>query len=208
MIIIPGPARKATLVLALALVIPVTACESKGSDTAAPSASPSVPSESPSLEPEPSGTSPEAPPSDSGSRCTSDKLRVEATEAGGGNSAGHQAIALVFTNTGSEPCTMLGYPGVSLMTSQSGSQVNDAATRTSGTEPQKVALPSKGTAQAIVLLSRAGFYDEAECKPVDVAGFRVYPPDETTSLFASSPQTVCSKKGTAVPSVGPVEPMP
>jgi hypothetical protein len=42
------------------------------------------------------------------------------------------------------------------------------------------------------------------CDPVAVRGFRVYPPDETTSVFVSQPQTACSAKGKGVGGVAPI----
>jgi hypothetical protein len=121
---------------------------------------------------------------------------------------GHLGVLLVFTNVSSRICTMYGYPGVSFVTGVSGQQVNDPAQRDAGGGgPSLVTLPPNAAAHAPLRLTQPGNYGPP-CQPVDVAGFRVYPPDETTALFAASPQQACSAKGLAVPTIRPVQPGP
>ena len=65
--------------------------------------------------------------------------------------------------------------------------------------------PTSITGRKTAAISQPGNFG-ASCQPVDVAGFRVYPPDETAALFASYPGQTCSAKGLAVPTVRPVQP--
>ena len=137
-----------------------------------------------------------------GTRCATGQLRV--TVVPGDSAAGHLGLRVVFTNTGSGSCTMFGYPGVSFVTGASGAQVNDAAQRAGGPSVL-VAVASGGSAHADLLLTQVGNYPVAACRPVSVAGFRVYPPDETGAVFVGSVQQVCSVRGTGVAQVYPVQ---
>jgi Protein of unknown function (DUF4232) len=141
---------------------------------------------------------------DATTRCHTADLRLTTAADPAGNGAGHIGVLLVFTNASGRTCTMYGYPGVSFATGPDGQQVNDPAQRDpTGGAPTLVTLAPNATAQAEVRMAQPGNFG-ASCQPVDVAGFRVYPPDETTTLFASDPQQACSAKGVAVPTVRPV----
>jgi hypothetical protein len=112
---------------------------------------------------------------------------------------------LVFTNTSGRVCTMYGYPGVSFVTG-AGGQVGDAARRNGGVPVVLVTVPVDGSAHARVRLTQSGNYDAGVCRPVAVAGLRVFPPDETAALFVAVPRQACSAAGVAVPEVLAVEP--
>jgi hypothetical protein len=168
-----------------------------GSDTAAPQPSDSATgSESPA----PGGSA----PAGDGTRCTAGQLAVS-VEAGD-SGAGQLGVNLVFSNTSSSPCTMRGYPGVSFVTGDAGQQVNDAAHRASGASVTTVTLAAGGSAHAMVRMVQTGNFDESTCRPVQIAGFRIYPPDDTAAMFARSAQQACSVKGTGVPEIYPVQP--
>ena len=138
------------------------------------------------------------------SRCVAGQLRAGIESADG--TAGHQGFTLVFVNESAQACTMYGYPGVSFVVGASGPQVNDPAVRAAGVAAVVVTLAPSRSARASLWLVQVGNYDEATCKPVEVAGFRVYPPDDTSALFVASTQRVCSAKGVGVPEVLPVQP--
>jgi hypothetical protein len=138
----------------------------------------------------------------SGGRCTAGQLHVNV--ASGDNAAGHIGLLVVFTNTSTRSCTMYGYPGVSFVTGH-GDQVNDAAQR-AGRTPSLVTLAPNGKAHASLLLVNVNNYaGNPNCQATLTAGIRVYPPDETTALFARSPQWICDVKGTGVPRIYPVQ---
>jgi hypothetical protein len=61
--------------------------------------------------------------------------------------------------------------------------------------------------QSTVVLTNTGNLDAASCKPVDVRGFRVYPPDETVSVFVKDAQKACSATGQGVGEVQPMAPI-
>jgi hypothetical protein len=128
--------------------------------------------------------------------------------APGHGEAGHIALLLIFTNTATHPCTMYGYPGVSLVTGPNGQQINDPAQRITSTPPTLVTLPPNTAAHAPLLLTQPGNYPTDTCKPVQAAGFRIYPPDDTTALYTNSTQPTCSTKGTGIPQIYPIQPGP
>jgi hypothetical protein len=165
--------------------------------TSAP-ASPTAPSASGS--PSPGHSQSAQPPG--GGICTAAGLQV--TVVPGDNAAGHIGLVVVFTNTSGRACTMDGHPGVSFVTGPSGTQVGDAAQR-AGQAPSLITLAPNGSAHANLLLVNVANYPPSTCKPTQVAGVRVYPPDNTTALFASSPQQICTIKGVGTAQIYPVE---
>jgi hypothetical protein len=97
----------------------------------------------------------------------------------------------VFTNTGSAPCLMRGFPGVSYVTGDSGSQVGAPATR-SGSIGSSVTLAPNAAASAVVTVTDVAVFDAGSCKPTSVRGFRVYAPDDTASMFIARDGTGCA----------------
>ena len=117
--------------------------------------------------------------------CTSADLKVS---LGGGAGAGmsQNHIGLQLRNTGSSPCTVYGYPGVSWVAGTDGHQVGAAAQRqanNSGSAEQTVTLAAGALASAPLDIVDAAVIPPAECKPVPVLGLRVYPPGEKAALF-------------------------
>jgi hypothetical protein len=117
--------------------------------------------------------------------CTSADLKVS---LGGGAGAGmsQNHIGLQLRNTGSSPCTVYGYPGVSWVAGADGHQVGAAAQRqsnNSGSAEQTITLAPGALASAPLDIVDAAVIPPAECKPVPVLGLRVYPPGETAALF-------------------------
>lgn len=117
---------------------------------------------------------------DANGQCLSANLTV--TAGGGDAGAGHSFIPIVFTNSGSKPCTIAAYPGVSFVAGDDGHQVGDPATRVSGSAPTITLQPGQA-ASAALSITNVGVYDQGECKPVAVRGLRVYPPNNTAAKF-------------------------
>lgn len=136
-------------------------------------------------------------------RCGTGQLHLVVAPAP--NAAGHIGLLLMFTNTSNTVCSMFGYPGVSFLTS-AGVQINDGAQRSAALgAPSLVALPPGGRAHAnLLLVNVANYVGNPNCQPTLSARVRVYPPDETTALFASSAQQICEVSSTGVPVVYPV----
>lgn len=141
----------------------------------------------------------------SGNRCHTGDLAVTRQTAPGGGAAGSYGELLVLRNTSSRSCTLFGYPGVSFVGGGSGQQVNDPFVRDVGT-PMEATVAPGGTAHALLLFGHPEAFSTGSCQPVQVDGYRVYPPDETTAVFVAAPQQACSVKGVGVPRVGVVQP--
>ena len=109
----------------------------------------------------------------------------------GDAAAGHFYVPIVFTNTGSAPCLMRGFPGVSYVTGDSGSQVGAPATR-SGSIGSSITLAPNATASSVVTVTDVAVFDASSCQPTPVRGFRVYAPDDTASMFIARDGTGCA----------------
>jgi hypothetical protein len=121
----------------------------------------------------------------------------------GQGAAGSTIIPLVFTNTGSRPCTMYGYPGVSFLDS-GGQQLGVPAAR-SGTEEGVVTLAPGTKANALLSVPDPGNFSSGDCNRHTSASVRAYPPDQTASLETAESVPVCTTQA-GVSSIGPVTP--
>lgn len=108
-----------------------------------------------------------------------------------GAAAGTVYRELVFTNTGQRTCTMQGFPGVSYVAGKDGHQVGPAAYR-DGAKGAAVTLEPGGTAVAPVGFVNVRNYEPAVCEPTEVRGLRVYPPQETESMYVAQPGVGCA----------------
>ncbi|XVU26485.1 DUF4232 domain-containing protein [Actinoplanes sp. CA-054009] len=137
--------------------------------------------------------------------CLSKNLKITVVADQGGGSAGHTTEAIVFANTSGSTCTLYGYPGVSFVAGDQGKQVGSAFTRTPG-DKQTLRLQPGDKVHATIQIANPQNVSASSCKPVQVRGFRVYPPNETAAVFVSQPQTACSAPNQAVGQVQPVTP--
>jgi Domain of unknown function (DUF4232) len=175
-----------------------------GSSSVPPTPSPTSPTASAAVSGSASAGQSPSRQTGGGTRCSAGQLHISV--AAGPNAAGHVGLLLVFTNISAQACTMYGYPGVSFVTGPSGTQVNDPAQRSAAQGPPAVVpLAPNGKAHASLLLVNVANYPANSCKPTQVAGMRVYPPDDTTALFVSSPQQICMVKGTGVAQIYPIQ---
>lgn len=132
-------------------------------------------------------------------RCHTADLKLTIGEGDG--AAGTLYAPLIFTNASTRTCTLYGYPGVSWVTGDNGAQVNDPFKRSEQRKKVTVTLKPGATANAVLQQVNVGAFDKSECEPTSIRGLRVYPPDETTSIFVSLPGEACSAKGVGVASV-------
>ncbi|XTR51474.1 DUF4232 domain-containing protein [Pseudarthrobacter sp. So.54] len=95
-----------------------------------------------------------------------------ATDATGGGAAGSVYIQLILTNSGTEPCLLKGFAGVSLTAGPNGEPIGAPAARDAST-PRRAARPGQG-GTATLRYTQARNY--ADCTVVPAAGFRIYPP--------------------------------
>jgi hypothetical protein len=172
---------------------------SAGNDTSAP-LTPTASSSAPSAAAAASSTATSALGS-STERCHTGDLSVKTGT--GGAAAGTYHTNLVFTDKSDRKCTLDGYPGVSWVAGDNGTQVNDPFQRNSGTK-KTITLSPGGQAHAVLVTHNALNYPADKCKPIDVRGYRIYPPDETAAIFVSAPGKQCSIKGTNLGQVLPI----
>src|SRR5215469_13906833 len=166
---------------------------SAGRTTASsPSATPSSPSDSPSSTPT-VHTNPMIP----ATQCPTSALRVVVNKTRGGAAAGTSYVPIDFTNTSGHSCDMFGFPGVSFVTGNPGSQIGAPASRQTTFGPETVTLASGATAHAWLGVVDAGNFSPSACGPVTAHWLKIYPPDQYTALYSSFTTQVCSKKVTA-----------
>ncbi|WP_250032620.1 DUF4232 domain-containing protein [Paractinoplanes maris] len=133
--------------------------------------------------------------------CRTSDLRVSLVAVPGtyAGSALRHADRLVFTNVSGRSCFEQGYPGVSFVAGDNGTQVGRGFIRDSATTP-RVTLKAGGQAHATIVVTDA----PNACRPVQVRGFRVMPPDQVTSVFVSRPQDACRDTGQSGGHVQPI----
>ena len=141
--------------------------------------------------------------------CTSAELSVSLGPSQGQNGMQKADTTFTLTNKGNRSCTLDGFPGVSFVTGDNGTQVGEPARRNESPTQLVTLAPGAGAA-TFLLVTNPGAYDEAACKPVDVRGLRIYPPGETAALFLEDATRTCSTppQGGSLLSVGPVGVLP
>ena len=132
--------------------------------------------------------------------CSSSQLSGSLASPNG--AAGTTYYFLVLRNTGSTTCTLTGYPGVSFLTGQGGSQVGAAADRNPGTA-NRLQIPAGGSAKAELGITDATNYGAA-CGITNVGGLQVFPPNQTAAIFVAHQDKACSNKNDVTLHVGPL----
>jgi hypothetical protein len=131
-------------------------------------------------------------------RCATSSLTVTVDVKQGSAAAGSAYYPIDFTNTGSSPCRLSGYPGVSFVTGskagKNSSLIGAPASRNSGAPAAAVTLPAGGAAHAVLQVVDAGNYSPSACHPVTAHSLRVYPPGQAAPAYASFTVQVCSAK--------------
>lgn len=114
--------------------------------------------------------------------CTADgtTIKVLAKQA----AAGHVEYVITLTNTSDHDCTVQGFPGVSMVGGDDGTQIGAPADRDREHGPAElVTVPPGGLASASLWVARADNYGE-KCDATDARGFRIYLPEERAAQFA------------------------
>jgi hypothetical protein len=125
--------------------------------------------------------------------CSSSNLRISLS--GGGAAAGTDFTVIDFTNSGGAPCTLYGFPGVSL-TNSSGAQIGAAATRNPSKPSTLVTLAPGAKASAELGVANAQNYPTDACKPTTAAQLKVFPPNQTQAIEAPFTATGCAVSST------------
>ena len=111
---------------------------------------------------------------------------------------------IVLTNTSASGCTLYGYPGVSFVRGQGGSQVGAPATRNPAVKAGQLTLAPGGKASALLAVHDAGAYPD--CRLTSVDWLRIYPPGDFGSLYVQYKAQTCAntrKSILTVTAVGP-----
>lgn len=176
---------------------------------------PSQPQTQTSTEPGPSSASPTtssaapsttaSPPSSATPTAAGPALCKAATlsaanDSTGGGAAGSVYMTLTLTNTGAESCLLKGFPGVSLTADANGAPIGAPATRDETTPAVDVLLAPGQSGAAVLRYTQAGNFPD--CIMVPAAGYRIYPPEDTASLFLAQPTQACSNAAVGLLTIG------
>ena len=116
--------------------------------------------------------------------------------------AGSIYQVIYFTNLGNAPCSLYGYPGVSLAAGSSTvNQVGAAASRSTATAAAVVTLGAGQSANATVRIVEAGNYPTATCKPTATTYLQIFPPGQTTPIYLAYKSTGCASSSVNLLSV-------
>jgi Protein of unknown function (DUF4232) len=191
---------------ALSCLAVVAGCSSSASPSATPTITKTV-TASPSASGASSGanTNPSSPagPVTSAVSCTTSLLHVKQGLAQG--YAGGVYEVIDFTNTSNAPCSLYGYPGVSLVTGPPYTQVGLAAKRsTTSAQVKLITLAPGATGNALLQIVDALNYPSATCGPTKATALKVYPPNQTAPVYLPNTSTACSKPVQTM-NIGPVQ---
>jgi len=160
----------------------------------------------PSASQSPSDSSPSGPASATGTDssgtpglCKSASLTPSVDSTGGG-AAGSVYQKLILTNSGTAPCILKGFPGVSLVTGPTAAPIGAPADRDTSKAPVELLLQPGDSGAAVLRYTQAGLYPD--CKHVPAAGFRIYPPEDTASVFLAQQREACSNAGIKLLTIG------
>jgi hypothetical protein len=107
--------------------------------------------------------------------------------------AGGTYVVIDFTDTSGASCTLYGYPGVSLVSGPPYAQIGLAAKRTNTTPVKQITLAPGATANALLQIVDALNFPTSTCSPVKSTNMRVFPPNQTISVYLPYASYGCSK---------------
>ena len=113
---------------------------------------------------------------------------------------------ITFTNLNNVPCTLYGYPGVSLANGTPVTQVGAAADRDHTSAPTLVTLQPRGVASTTLRIVDALNFPTSTCKPVSTTWLQIYPPNQYGALYVPYKSTGCANSATHILTIGVVKP--
>ena len=134
----------------------------------------------------PAATAPAPPPA-----CLSRYLG--ASTGIGQGTLGSSYVVVDFKNLNNYPCTLYGYPGISLASGKPVTQVGQAAIENPATPRQLVTLAPGGVANALLKIVAAGDYPAAKCAPVATHWLQIFPPNQTVPIYLHYTSMACAK---------------
>lgn len=197
--------RLAVATAAFACTAAAAGCASSSSQSAAPTTTVTVtaaPAAPGSASASTSASTP-SPPVAGPLACPTSSLQVKQGVAQG--YAGGVYEVIDFTNTSGSPCSLYGYPGVSLVSGPPYTQIGLAAKRTASTRPKLVTLAHGATANALLQIVDALNYPSASCGPTTATALKIYPPNQTVSVYLPNTSSGCAKP-VQIMDIGPVQP--
>ena len=151
--------------------------------------------------------SPSAPATSAPASTAACPTRYLAAKAGlGQGAAGSDYQVIDFTNISSAPCTLYGYPGVSLAGGHPVTQIGAAASRSTATSAAVVTLAPGQTANALLRITHAQNYPSAACAPASTTYLQIYPPDQFTPIYLAYQSTGCAKAAVKLLTISVVAP--
>ena len=136
--------------------------------------------------------------------CATANLSVSLASNLGGGAAGSQYVPIQFTNTSGAACAMYGFPGVSLVTGQNGSQIGAPARRSPNASKVTVTVAAHAKAHAWLQIAEAGNYPASSCHPVTAPFLKVYPPGNTAPAYIGHSFQTCSSAKVVTMTIDPV----
>jgi hypothetical protein len=166
----------------------VVACGTNGAGSP-PAAGGTPASSSPASQPAPSqpASTPSGP-----AACATSALEAEVPAADAGAAAGSTYYPIQFTNSSDSTCSLYGYPGVSFVTGNGGSQIGAPATENPAHPRQLIELAPGQVAHAELQVADAQNYPPSRCTIVTANWLRIYPPNQTAPLYVSFTAQTCS----------------
>jgi cytoskeletal protein RodZ len=135
--------------------------------------------------PTPTQTSPSPTPTETtppAAVCTNDTTTAALGTPDG--AAGSTRVPIIFTNAGTAPCSLEGFPAVVFVGGGDGTQIGVPATQDTTTTPVTLVTIEPGaTASAILTITTA---DVEGCTPTPSDGFRVAPPGSTEAFYIAN----------------------
>ena len=135
--------------------------------------------------------------------CATANLSVSLVSNMGGGAAGSTYVPIQFTNTAGTTCSMYGFPGVSFVTGQGGSQIGAPAQR-SPSAKVTVTLAAHATAHAWLQIAEAGNYPASSCHVTNANWLKIYPPGNTGAAYVSHSFQTCSSAKVVTMTIDPV----
>ena len=123
--------------------------------------------------------------------CLSRYLGAKAGISQGG--LGSDYVAIVFKNLSNVPCTLYGYPGISLAGGKPVTQIGEAAIENPATPRKLVTLAPGGVASALLRIGHAADYPPATCDPVTAHWLQIFPPNQTVPIYLYYTAPACTK---------------
>ena len=135
--------------------------------------------------------------------CRTQDLTASITTRGGGT-AGSLYVRLTLRNISARVCHIRGFTGVSFVAAGTGAQVGAPADWVDAPRARTLRVPPGGRVEATLDEVDAFNYPPQHCRPRTAKGLRVYPPNQTTSVYVPQAATGCRNPAVHLLTVTPL----